>query len=100
MCMLFSGLTVSSFANVQVRNVVIEQNLLMNTSGSYSWNAVFGALSYTVDLENVVTNQKFHYETSGTSVSLGGIPSGTYVIVVRAKFANGSSIIIIEEIIS
>lgn len=91
------GFLIPNQGNAKGKKLLIESKCLLNTSGSYSWNAVFGAESYTVDLENVATGQQFHYETKNTTVSFGSIPQGTYSLVVIAKFDDDSSYIIIVE---
>lgn len=66
---------------------------------SFSWNAVPGAVGYLVTLENTATHQIINHDTKETSISLVGTPPGNYKITVSAKFADGSSSIIIEDTI-
>ncbi|MFT5167521.1 MAG: hypothetical protein ACI8P3_002759 [Saprospiraceae bacterium] len=66
---------------------------------SFSWDAAPGAVGYLVTLENTATHQTYNHETKETSISLVGTPPGTYNITVRAEFADGSSSIIIEDLV-
>jgi len=98
-CVLFLGIISPTLKAEVTECTKIENNFSTNISGFYSWNAAFGAVSYTVDLEHVATGQKFQYETTGTSISLGNLPSGIYTVVVKAEFVDGSTSIIIEDLI-
>jgi hypothetical protein len=64
---------------------------------SYSWNPVSDAVGYLVTLENTTTHQIINHDTTTTSISLVGTPSGNYKITVKAKFADGSTSIIVED---
>ena len=97
--LMCTGFLFPNHSIAKVENLSIESKCLLNTPGSYSWNAVFGAIRYTVDMEHTVTGQQFHYETTTTAISFGFIPQGMYTLVVKARFANGSSYIIIEDLV-
>lgn len=66
----------------------------------YSWSAAPNAVNYDVTITNQSTQQSSFQQTTQTEISLDGLPSGSYNIVVKANYANGTSGIIIEDIIT
>lgn len=66
---------------------------------TYSWSSASGATSYVVQAVNTNTQVCYCWETSITSVSAFGIPSGTYSLTVKANFSNNTSSIIIHDIV-
>ncbi len=66
---------------------------------SYSWPADPKAVSYIIDLKNKATGQEYSFETTETSITFTGLPLGSYELTVSAKYADGSTGIIIEDLI-
>ena len=68
-------------------------------ANQYSWNAAPDAVSYLVEIVNTTTNERTNVETTDTFISLTALPIGAYDIIVKAKFADGSYTIIVEDMI-
>lgn len=64
---------------------------------TYSWASHPGAVEYLVEIEHQTTHEQDSQTTSNTTVTFREKPSGTYDIVVKAKFADGSTQIIITD---
>lgn len=70
-------------------------------SASFSWSAISGASGYVVYFvrqgDNYTSQQ---INTSNTSISFSGLPSGTYTFYFATVCGNGpSGIIIIEDLV-
>ena len=81
----------------QVDSVSLQKEVQMAGDLTYSWAATFGAVNYTIDIENQTTSEKYSQETANTTVTFYNIPSGTYDITVTAKMTDGSTSIVIED---
>jgi len=71
----------------------------MSNGNTFSWTPAPGAVNYDVTITNLATQQSSFQQTTETSISLTGLPSGKYKIVVKANFADGSSSIVIEDVV-
>ncbi len=83
-------------------NVIAQSNDLSihkNMAGdlTYSWNAVFDAVSYKIEIEHQVTAQKYSQDTANTTATFSNIPGGTYDIVVTVTKTDGSTDIVIAD---
>ncbi len=68
-------------------------------ANQFSWDASPGAVNYLVTLVNTATKATINHETTNTFISLVGIPSGTYKVTVKADMGNGSTSIIVEDVV-
>ena len=72
----------------------------MSSNVTYSWPPAPRAVSYIIDLKSKATGQEYSYETTDTSITFPpGLPTGSYELTVRAKYADGSTGIIIEDVV-
>lgn len=101
-CLLLSLVILVSFipTNTQaVPDTKTSHEYLQLFSNVYSWTAESGAVNYKVDLVDVATSNAINLETTNTYICLSGVPIATYHVTVKAEFADGSSYIIIEEVL-
>ncbi len=98
--LVFSGILFSnfSFATNANHSLTLKTYSLM-ANGTFSWTAAPGAVNYDVTITNLSTQHSSFQQTTQTSIPLTGLPTGRYKIVVKANFADGSSSIVIEDII-
>lgn len=75
------------------------ENVLLVTPNQYSWAPASGAINYKVTIVDTNTSETTELETTDTSISLLGLPVGNYSIKVVAEMNDGSSSIIIEDVL-
>lgn len=97
---IFSILLVSNFSFAATEHYSsTSKNDLMAATNQYSWAPASGAVSYTVTIKNIATQESTNIETTETSISILGLPLGNYSIIVTAELTDGSTSIIIEDVL-
>lgn len=97
---LFTAISFSFVSFTGTTDTSVSKRLHADGIGAtfdYSWSTTPGAIYYKVELENQSTAASFTWETTSTTITKHGIPSGNYDLTITAYFTLGSPSIVIED---
>ena len=94
-----TSLSLASFTTANNDAYLVHDYTDFDATFNYSWSAVPGTVSYIVELKDRSTQDSYSWETTNTSITAFGIPSGHYDLTISAKYANEfTEIVIVDDV--